>query len=117
MSIILSKKDLADELFRKIVRKRGFCELPANEDCLKNRELETAHILSRNYYQIRWSEDNALCLCHNCHRFYTDNPATWKKAVKEKIGELAHQSLQDRGNMYMKIDYGTIMSDLRKKLL
>ena len=117
MTFNLSKKDIADDLFRNIVRRRGVCELSADENCLRNKELETAHIFSRSYYQIRWSEDNALCLCHNCHRFYTDNPATWKRVVKEKIGEDNYQSLVDRSNKYLKINYDTIIQSLRQNYL
>jgi hypothetical protein len=113
----LSDKDLADDLFRNIIRRRGHCELPADELCLWNKILETAHIFSRDYLQIRWSTDNALCLCHNCHSYFTNHPKIWKEKVKSKIGETNYLSLQERANTYVKIDYDTIIGSLRKNYL
>ena len=39
--------------------------------------LQCAHIISRRYHAIRWSDDNAVALCRSCHMHYTHHPLEW----------------------------------------
>jgi hypothetical protein len=73
-------RDKADRLFAARIRSRGRCEccgFTANEWT----SMECAHVLSRRYYAIRWSEENAVCLCGDafgCHAYFTAHPAKWE---------------------------------------
>jgi hypothetical protein len=59
----LTKK--ADTLFSLLIRKRGKCE-----HCGKTDHLQCAHVITRSNRNLRWNEDNALCLCNYCHIFW-----------------------------------------------
>lgn len=54
-----------DRDFSLRVRLRNKCER-----CGKTENLQCAHIISRTYQQVRWDEDNALCLCAGCHIYW-----------------------------------------------
>ena len=58
------KRDAADKWFSDVVRqKAGFqCEHCGKKDG----RMECAHIWGRAAKSVRWSMDNALCLCHYC---------------------------------------------------
>lgn len=75
-----SSKDKCDEVFSDIIRSHGRCER-----CNSTYSLECAHIIPRRFNATRTMESNACCLCHVCHRFFTDNPDhfhTWIDEVK-----------------------------------
>ena len=86
------KRDKLDVLFSKIVRFRTG-EPPVCQSCgLQSPEghgLDCAHIHSRRYTSggLRWSVDNALCLCRSCHRMYTAQPANWGRFLMDLLGE------------------------------
>lgn len=71
-----------DKLFSKIVRSRGECE-----KCGKKTNLQCAHIYSRKHKNLRWDEENALCLCGGCHMFWWHlEPAVairWCESVRD----------------------------------
>ncbi len=52
----------ADQLFSKIVRMRGPCVR-----CGGVERLQASHVVSRQYYAVRWNEENADVLCAACH--------------------------------------------------
>lgn len=51
-----------DTLFSSIVRSRGACQR-----CGSKYNLQCAHVIGRSDHFLRWDENNALCLCHDCH--------------------------------------------------
>ena len=59
----------ADELFRRLILSRGSCQ-----SCGSKQYLQTAHIITRKYYCLRFDLNNALCLCAVCHRNFHDSP-------------------------------------------
>lgn len=65
-------------LFSKFIRKLDHCERCAKTS--KQAQLQTAHIYSRRYVNLRYDINNVLCLCASCHRWAHDNPLdfiTW----------------------------------------
>ena len=58
----LSKK--ADDLWAKVIRKVGACEV-----CGKRENLNAHHIFTRHNKSTRWDLDNGICLCSGCHVF------------------------------------------------
>ena len=101
--------ELADELYRQIIRSKGFCER-----CGKRENLQTAHIISRSYHQVRHDLDNSFCLCDGCHRYFTNRPIEFETFVKSKIGEAHYQELKDRAIDYKKIDYKAVIKRLQE---
>lgn len=99
----LSKK--ADNLAGEACRARGYCEArdwARNDDkrtqfeawqeegysgvLKRNRcsdRLEWAHIKSRSRKNIRWEPWNCVCLCNQCHRFFTQHPDLWTKFIDD----------------------------------
>lgn len=73
----------ADRLFAQRVRERGYCAAAHwqdGRDC--GGVLECAHILSRRYQAIRRDHDNALSLCYQHHRWYTEHPLFWQRQIE-----------------------------------
>ena len=54
----------ADDLWSKVVRKVGSCEV-----CGKRENLNAHHIFTRHNKSTRWDLDNGICLCSGCHVF------------------------------------------------
>ena len=98
----------ADKLFADIIKSEGKCERCGSRDYL-----QTAHIISRRYKQVRWDLDNAVCLCRGDHVYFTHHPLEWEEWVVDKIGELAYIELKTKAMMYGKIDYEMIIDRLK----
>jgi len=62
-------KNKADKLFSLFVRSLDHCERDGEVN-----NLQTAHIYSRRYVNLRYDIFNVLCLCSRCHRWAHDNP-------------------------------------------
>ena len=62
-------KRKADKLFSKFIRSLDHCE-----KCGSSQFLQTAHIYSRRYVNLRYDIYNVLCLCAKDHRFFHDQP-------------------------------------------
>ena len=105
----LTNLELADELFRQIIRSKGFCERKGERE-----NLQTAHIIPRSYHQVRWDLDNAFCLCSRCHRYFTNRPIEFEAFVVSKIGKAHYQELKERAIDYKTIDYKAIIQRLQK---
>lgn len=58
-----------DKLTSERVRSKGYCE-----KCHSEKNLQCAHIYSRNYKHLRWEPENLLCLCAGCHFWWHQNP-------------------------------------------
>jgi len=53
----------ADDLWRKIVKQKGYCEW-----CGKSGGVQNAHhIMGRSRHSLRWDIRNGVCLCYKCH--------------------------------------------------
>lgn len=109
MRRLIPKKAQLDKLCSEIVRAKGKCE---NELCKGKGQsrLTWAHIIPRNYYQIRWRIDNAFCLCWSCHYYFTNHPIEWEEFVIKMIGEKKYRRLKREAidNQGKYIDYGEI---------
>lgn len=47
---------------------------------------------------MKFDLDNALCLCSNCHFYFTNHPAEFKIFVDEILGEGKYLELKRRSN-------------------
>lgn len=58
------------------------------EHCKKaDGRMECAHIYGRRHKSIRWDTLNALCLCHTCHRTFTENPLDFTAWLQAYVGQ------------------------------
>jgi len=96
-----------DQLASKIVRERGKCQL-----CSSVNGLNTAHIISRNYKQVRWDLDNLLCLCFKCHRRAHDYPFKFDDDVHHLIGDKKYRELYEKAKKKEKLFYEEIYEKL-----
>lgn len=99
-----------DTLFSKKVRELGYCER-----CGKTEWLNTCHIHSRRYRQIRWSWLNVLCLCAGCHRWSHDNPMEFADFVKTKRRPKELEELIIKKREIGKLDYETVLKQIGGK--
>lgn len=65
------KRDKRDILFSLLVRERANnrCEY-----CSGTGHLECCHVQGRRSRATRWHPQNAVCLCHAHHRYFTERP-------------------------------------------
>ena len=103
------KRDAADKWFSDVVRKKAghVCE-----NCNKvEGRMECAHIYGRSAKSVRWSLDNAVCLCHYCHMRFTANPLEFTKWLVETLGEGHMEMLREKWQVLMKTN-----KQLRKEI-
>lgn len=94
------KRDAADKWFSDVVRLKAnhVCESCGKLDGRK----ECAHIYGRAAKSVRWSLDNAVCLCHYCHMQYTANPLEFTAWLEQYLGEGHMQLLREKWQVLMK---------------
>ena len=103
-----SQAKRCDKLFADKIKSRGRCER-----CGKRDYLQTAHIISRRYRQVRWDLNNALCLDRNCHVYFTSHPIEFENYIISKIGQEAYNILRKKALEYKKLDYIKILERLK----
>ena len=93
------RRDAADKWFSDVVRKKAgyVCE-----HCNKvGARMECAHIYGRAAKSVRWSMDNALCLCHYCHMKFTANPFEFTAFCVDTFGAGHMEMLREKWNVLM----------------
>src|SRR5690606_14140542 len=109
------KIDKRDRVFSLLVRELAGHRCQACGDPAGQVKLECAHVVGRRYRATRWLIENARCLCHACHRYFTENPLKWV----EFIGLTEFQRLDSLAQQVTKFstdDLECIYRDLRCKL-
>ena len=92
------KRDAADKWFSDVVRLKSESTC---EHCGKFGRQECAHIYGRAAKSVRWSLDNAVCLCHYCHRTFTANPLDFSRWCMEHLGPGHMELLREKWNIKM----------------
>ena len=77
-------KGKCDDLARKIVHARGYCEYPG---CGSTQNLQCCHIVGRTYNRTRTRLDNLLCLCATHHHLIDAWPDEKLKVTQHVYGE------------------------------
>ena len=73
------------------------------EHCNKvDARMECAHIYGRAAKSVRWSLDNAVCLCHYCHMKFTANPLEFTAWLEETLGQGHMDMLREKWQILMK---------------
>lgn len=99
-----------DKLIGDRVRSRGVCEAVGRPH---KGVLQWAHIISRSYHNTRWDEDNALCLCAGCHKFYTDRPLEWEVFVTTTYtSPYRYFKLKEKALTHAKVDHKALYESL-----
>lgn len=103
----------ADRWFSNIIRSVGECK-----HCYSSLRLEAAHVFSRGYLNTRWLEENAVCLCHDCHLWFTAHPIEWEEWCISWMGEHLYMRLRHRAYLVtgIPIDYDALKTRLRYRL-
>lgn len=86
-----------DKEVSRIVRSLGECA-----KCHKTEQLETSHIFSRRYRNLRWTLMNCICLCKSCHYYFHANPIIYGEFVREYLGEVNYIQLKTQANITKK---------------
>lgn len=93
------KRDAADKWFSDVVRKKANSSC---EHCGTTGRMECAHIWGRARKSVRWSLDNAISLCHYCHRDFTANPVKFTEWVTSHLGQGHMDILHEKQMVLMK---------------
>ena len=98
VAVVSIKRDQADKWFSSVVRlaKHSMCE-----NCGKEGRTECAHIFGRRTKSVRWSMDNAVCLCHYCHKDFTANPVEFTYWITDRLGHIHIDILREKWQMVM----------------
>ena len=64
--------------------------------------MECAHIFGRRFKSVRWDTLNALCLCHVCHRYFTENPVDFTRWLQDTVGQGYLDILNEKRNQICK---------------
>lgn len=117
MRSLMPKKAYLDSLAGKIVRARGRCQNPNCKTPISGFNiLVWSHIMPRKHLSLRWDTTNALCLCFNCERYFTDHPIEQKELFISVIGEEKYAELKFRSHQLIKVDYGKVRYDLNQEM-
>ena len=105
------KRCPADAAFSTAVRmSRGnMCEHCHTQDG----KMEAAHIYGRRFKSVRWDTLNILCLCHTCHRHFTECPTEFTYWLQEYVGQGYLDILNEKRNQIFRTTK-TIRSDIAK---
>lgn len=104
----------ADGLARKACHSRGYCQAaewekmnpPKTNGGACGGGLQWCHIESRRHKKIRWHPDNCLCMCAQCHAYFTDHSAEFGLFVEWLFpGRLAWLAELDRTTPKIDADY------------
>ena len=106
-------EERADKLFRDHVKARDGRCLMASFACWG--ELECAHIIRRSFKATRWEPINAVTLCSEHHRWYTEHPLAWTAWATEHLGPDTYAALVERAYKGSRPDVRAIVEDLRRR--
>lgn len=98
----------ADAIFSQLIRERD----KRCVNCGASRRLECAHIISRSYKTIRTDPRNAVALCRECHRRFTEHPAEWHAWVEARWPGLWDE-LREQAMTYRRVDWKERIRELR----
>jgi len=82
-----------DRLFSRLVKDFGHWK------CIETKSrnnLQTSHIISRSYFNIRWDFDNAVVLTQKRHKYYTHHPVEWKRFINNHFGDGYYEALENK---------------------
>lgn len=109
-----SLKKKADKLFSLLVRQKGYCELAGKDKVRCGGHLQCAHIFTRSYHSIRWSENNAVCLCAGHHVYYTHHPSEWEEIIRAVFPVKWAASLEGKRDKWDK-DINKVLEQLEEE--
>lgn len=98
------KRDRADIIFSKYVRKRANWTCESCGKFLGEGGGEASHFWGRRNEGVRYDRENVSCLCHFCHRHFTENPHEHTEWMKRKLGEKRFKALDVKAHSYFKKD-------------
>lgn len=92
------KRDAADRNFSLAVRTRDkfTCQYCGKDGT------DAAHIFGRRSKVVRWSMDNALCLCRYHHQYFESNPVAFTDFLTSHLGEEHMDRLRVKAQGHMK---------------
>lgn len=91
----------ADKAFADCVK---FKDRNTCQKCgIQRDRMECSHIHSRRHRTIRWCKENAITKCHNCHRWWHENPTESGVWFENKYGSGAVEVLKEKKNSRVKV--------------
>lgn len=103
----------ADELFSKIVRSQGYCTR-----CLRDTNLQCAHIVSRKNKHLRWDLNNAVCLDVGCHLFWAHKePLEFSEWVRTNFPKEYEYLMREKEVKEYTMDMESVISSLKLRLI
>lgn len=84
----------------------------------EGRQIQCAHIISRNYGATRTDENNAFALCASCHFYFGKWPMEFSKFVMNEIGPDAYEQLRGKAEQGVgkKVNWASEVERLKGKM-
>ena len=98
------KRDKTDILFSELIRERAdwHCEYCKKSFQHDHHSLHCSHLFGRRAKSVRWHPQNASAHCQNCHKHLGENPVIHSEWSREKLGNMAYDTLRVISNKPMK---------------
>lgn len=103
----------ADAMFSLKVRSIGRCQADDGRPC--KGVLQCAHLFSRRYRAVRWTDDNAVSLCAGHHLYYTHRPIEWDNWMQNRLTLNRYEELRHLALTGGKPDMAEVLSRLEHK--
>ena len=108
MSIFKIKFRYTDKLWTKYKRLRDsytcqYCGKVYSPDNCRN--LGVAHFHGRAHENVRFDDENTLCLCNiPCHRYLDTHKTEFQEFMRQRLGQKRYDLLDLRAHIYKKRD-------------
>jgi hypothetical protein len=100
------KRSPADIAFSNAIRERADWTCEHCEE--KGGQLQNSHFYGRRHRGLRFLPSNCACLCVNCHRFFTEDPAAHTYWFTQHVGEGMMEILREKKNSIYKMSKGEL---------
>lgn len=100
------KRTTEDAYFSDCIRLRSdwTCEHCGLEFHGPDKAIQCCHIYSRKFNVLRWSADNAVCMCGSCHAKFTDAPPEFTHWLVSHLGEGHLKLLKEKKQGMLKMN-------------
>ena len=108
-----SLKKYCDTLWSKLIKERaGYkCEI-----CQRGGRLNSHHIYSRRYMNLRYDIENGVCLCVKHHMIAHHRPIDFIEEMKAIRGKEWYERLRNKSQLIQKTDLELIKLYLKAEL-
>ena len=106
-----------DKMFAELIqlRSNGYCAKCGKYFGFEG--INPCHFYVRkNFFSVRWDEDNVSDLCTPCHDFFDLHKSQFRKWLKDRLGEDSFEALHQRMLDTTKLDYEDVKALIQNRI-